>query len=376
MKKYGRSTVSEFLGDYLVYRNLDPVDPRLPSFAEIRRQIGLSTGGIPRKTSPEYARAIAYLLQSANQLGESSRQIERLVFVGDTRLNDGTAFQNICLAGNWPGMAFVAAEGNGEKHLELDQRDAGTLLYANRWSALDDFQDWCQEQEFIFDQRTVVLIDLDKTALGARGRNDKVIDQVRLEAGFQTVGGVLGNEFDPSSFTIAYQRLNQPEYHPFTADNQDYLVYICLILGGGLIDLDDLLAEVDTGKMVNFEQFLGYVNQNADQLPTNLRVIHQDVFALVSQGDPTPFKEFRYKEYEVTAAHMGNLAETASVEELLTKTITITQEVRQAALTWKEQGALLFGISDKPDEASLPTEELAMGGYQPIHRIETDIIGA
>lgn len=376
MKKYGRSTVSEFLGDYLVYRNLDPVDPRLPSFAEIRRQIGLSTGGIPRKTSPEYARAIAYLLQSANQLGESSRQIERLVFVGDTRLNDGTAFQNICLAGNWPGMAFVAAEGNGEKHLEFDQRDAGTLLYANRWSALDDFQDWCQEQEFIFDQRTVVLIDLDKTALGARGRNDKVIDQVRLEAGFQTVGGVLGNEFDPSSFTIAYQRLNQPEYHPFTADNQDYLVYICLILGGGLIDLDDLLAEVDTGKMVNFEQFLGYVNQNADQLPTNLRVIHQDVFALVSQGDPTPFKEFRYKEYEVTAAHMGNLAETASVEELLTKTITITQEVRQAALTWKEQGALLFGISDKPDEASLPTEELAMGGYQPIHRIETDIIGA
>ena len=375
MKKYGRSTVSEFLGDYLVYRNLDPVDPRLPSFAEIRRQIGLSTGRIPRKTSPEYARAIAYLLQSASQLGESSRQIERLVFVGDTRLNDGTAFQNICLAGNWLGMAFVASENKEPLQLELDHRDAGTLIYANRWSALDDFQDWCQEQEFIFDQRTVVLIDLDKTALGARGRNDKVIDQVRLEAGFQTVGGVLGDEFDPSSFTNAYQRLNQPEFHPFTADNQDYLVYICLILGSGLRDLDDLLVEVNSGKMVNFEQFLSYVNQNADQLPTKLSQIHQDVFARVSQGDPTPFKEFRYKEYEVTAAHMGNLADTASMEDLLAKTITITQEVRQAALTWKEQGALLFGISDKPDEASLPTEELASQGYQPIHRIETDIVG-
>jgi hypothetical protein len=361
MKKYGRSTVSEFLGDYLVYRNLDPVDPRLPSFAEIRRQIGLSTGGIPRKTSPEYARAIAYLLQSASQLGESSRQIERLVFVGDTRLNDGTAFQNICLAGNWPGMAFVASENKEPLQLELDHRDAGTLIYANRWSALGDFQDWCQEQEFIFDQRTVVLIDLDKTALGARGRNDKVIDQVRLEAGFQTVGGVLGDEFNPSSFTIAYQRLNQPEYHPFTADNQDYLVYICLILGGGLLDLDDLLVEVNSGRMVNFEQFLSYVNQNADQLPTKLSQIHQDVFTRVSQGDPTPFKEFRYKEYEVTAAHMGNLADTASMEDLLAKTITITQEVRQAALTWKEQGAL--------------TEELTKGGCQPIHRIETDIVG-
>jgi len=26
-------------------------------------------------------------------------------------------------------------------------------------------------------------------------------------------------------------------------------------------------------------------------------------------------------------------------------------------LRWKEQGALLFGLSDKPDEASIPTED-------------------
>jgi hypothetical protein len=376
MKKYGRSTVSEFLGDFVVYRNLDPIDPRLPSLAEIRDQVGLSQSGIPRKTSPEYARVIAHLLESASQLGESFNQIERMVFVGDTRLNDGTAFQNICLARNWPGMAFVASEGDGAEQMEIDHRDAGTLIYANRWSALDDFQDWCREQEFVIDESTVVLLDLDKTTLGARGRNDKVIDQVRLEAGFQTVGGVLGDEFDPSTFKIAYQRLNQPEYHPFTADNQDYLVYICLILGGGLINLDDLLLEVNSGRMANFDQFLGYVHNNADQLPTNLRNVHQDVFDRVSQGDPTPFKEFRHKEYEITAAHMGNLDDNASVEELLSKTITITQEVRQAALTWKAQGALLFGISDKPDEASLPTEALALQGCQPIHRIETDIVGA
>ena len=40
----------------------------------------------------------------------------------------------------------------------------------------------------------------------------------------------------PPSFQTAYERLNQPEYHPFTTDNQDFLVYICLILGGGLIE--------------------------------------------------------------------------------------------------------------------------------------------
>jgi hypothetical protein len=375
MKKYGRSTVSEFLEDFVVYRNLDPIDARLPSLAEIRQQIGISATGTPRKTSPEYARVIASLLQAANELGESASKIERVVFVGDTRLNDGTAFQNICLAGNWPGMAFVASEDEAPPQLEVDQRDAGTLIYANRWAAIGEFRDFCQEQDFKFDERTVVLLDLDKTTLGARGRNDKIIDHVRLEAGFQTVSGLLGEDFDSAGFQTAYERLNQPEYHPFTADNQDFLVYICLILGGGLIDLDELVVEVNSARMVNFEQFIGYVNQNADRLPAKLGSIHQEVFARVSQGDPTPFKEFRYKEYETTAAHMGNLDPAASVEDLLSKTITITQEVRQAALTWKSLGVLLFGISDKPDEASLPTEALAQQGWQPIHRIETDIVG-
>jgi hypothetical protein len=189
------------------------------------------------------------------------------------------------------------------------------------------------------------------------------------------VSGLLGDDFDPASFKTAYDHLNQPEYHPFTTDNQDFLVYICLILGGGLINLDDLVLEVNTGEMADFEQFLGYVNQNAAQLPSKLSEIHQDVFARVSQGDPTPFKEFRYKEYETTAAHMGNLDESAPVDELLSRTITITQEVRRAALTWKAEGALLFGISDKPDEASFPTEALVQQGCQPIHRIETDIVG-
>lgn len=375
MRKYGRSTVSEFLGDFVVYRNLDPVDSRLPSLSDSRKQIGISATGIPRKTSPEYARVIAYLLQAASQLREPEAQISRVIFIGDTRLNDGTAFQNICLAGNWPGMAFVASENVEPQQFEIDQRDAGTLIYANRWGAIKEFQAFCREQEFEIDSQTVVLLDLDKTTLGARGRNDPVIDMVRLEAGFATVSGYLGDEFDPNAFQTAYNLLNQPDYHPFTADNQDFLVYICLILGGGLVDLDELVVDVKSGRMVNFDQFIGYVNQNAERLPAKLGKLHQEVFARVSQGDPTPFKEFRYKEYETTAAHMGNLEETATVDELLAETITITQEVRQAALNWKEQGALLFGISDKPDEASVPTEVLKRQGCQPIHRIETDVVG-
>jgi hypothetical protein len=36
----------------------------------------------------------------------------------------------------------------------------------------------------------------------------------------------------------------------------------------------------------------------------------------------------------------------------------------------------MFGLSDKPDEASIPGPELAAKGYQAIHHIETDVVGA
>jgi hypothetical protein len=376
MKRFGRSTVSEILEDFVVYRNLDCIDPQLPPLTEIKSLIGLSSSGVPRKTTQEYARVITYLLERAGHLRESQHPIERVVFVGDTRLNDGMAFQNICRAGKWTGMAFIAAEKDEPFQFEIDRGEANTICFANRWTALSEFQEFLSKQDFSIDERTAVLLDLDKTTLGARGRNDQVIDQVRLKAAFQTVSGLLGSDFDYQSFQKAYHRLNQPEYHPFTMDNQDYLVYICLILGGDLIDLDSLVAEINTGNLSGFNQFLDYVNEHAARLPAELSRIHEDVYSRVSQGDPTPFKEFRYQEYLTTAEHMGNMDDTTPVSELLSQEITITQEVRQAALNWRERGALLLGISDKPDEASLPSTELALQGYQAIHRIETDIVGA
>ena len=41
----------------------------------------------------------------------------------------------------------------------------------------------------------------------------------------------------------------------------------------------------------------------------------------------------------------------------------------------RRAGALLFGLSDKPDEASLPTPELEQQGHLPLHRNVTHIVG-
>jgi hypothetical protein len=379
VRNYGRTSILEFLGNLIVYRNLVPVDERLPPLSEIRDAAGVEPGTVPRKSEPAYARVIAHLLREARQLEGAGREIRRLVYVGDTRLNDGRAFANLCSAGGWPGLAFIASEDEGPQQLEFvpaatDRAESATLCLANRWAALADFDDYCRASESAIDEQTAVVVDLDKTALGARGRNDHVIDQARVEAVRRTVGGLLGADFDQASFQRAYDLLNQPEYHDFTADNQDYLAYICLILGSGLYNLEPLVARVRAGEMAGFRQFIEEVDSRQD-LPLDLRAIHRGIVERVRAGDPTPFKAFRYNEYRTTVERMGCLDDEAPVTDLLRDEIVITQEVRAMALAWRDQGALIFGLSDKPDEASIPKAEPAAAGFQPIHRTKTHAVG-
>jgi hypothetical protein len=375
MQNYGRTSVHEFLGDLIVYRNLVPMDPRLPPLSRIRSEVGLPPGVVPRKSAPEYARVIVHLLQRARDLERPGVPIERLVYVGDTHLNDGTAFANICKAGGWPGLAFIGADREAPARVEILEQQGGRVYLANRWSALADFDRFCQWQGFAPDARAAVIVDLDKTALGARGRNDRAIDRARVEAVRRTVGTLLGEGFDPEGFQVAYDLLNQLEFHPFTSDNQDYLAYVCLILGSGLYALYPLVDDVRAGKLVSFRQFIAEVDERADELPTDLRAIHAGIYAHVCDGDPTPFKTFRYNEYLTTVGSMGQQDDSAPVADLLVYEIVITQEVRAMALNWRGRGALLFGLSDKPDEASVPGEALAEQGYRPFHRTETHAVG-
>jgi hypothetical protein len=220
-----------------------------------------------------------------------------------------------------------------------------------------------------------VVVDLDKTALGARGRNAHVIDDARVVAVHTTVAGLLGSAFNQEAFQTAYDQLKQPEFHPFTADNQDYLAYICLVLGSGLIDTDALIADVRRKKVISFRQFIDIVESRLDELPGGLAEIHAEIYAYVQAGDPTPFKAFRRNEYLETVGRMGYLPDDTPVETLLRDEIVLTQEVRQMAQGWRQRGALLFGLSDKPDEASVPTLKQAQQGFLPIHRTLTHAVG-
>ncbi|MEJ2266835.1 MAG: hypothetical protein P8X95_25605 [Anaerolineales bacterium] len=303
---FGWASIADFLGDFLVYRNLVPMDERLPGLDAIRGQINLPAGRVPRKLQPDYARVIVHLLNRARALDKPAADLQRLIFVGDTRMNDGTAFANICQAGGWPGFAFIASETSEPPATEVVPVSVDHSLYlANRWGALADFDRYLFQEKFPVDSSTAVIVDLDKTALGARGRNAHVIDQARVQAVQDTVANLLGNDFDETAFKTAYQHLNQVEFHPFTGDNQDYLAYVCLILGSDLVDLTSLVEEIRSARLDSFETFIQRVEDQVNALPPALADIHSDIYANVQLGDPTPFKAFRRNEFLRRRSYLG-----------------------------------------------------------------------
>ncbi|MBU1878945.1 MAG: hypothetical protein KJ734_08340, partial [Chloroflexi bacterium] len=65
---YGLTSLREFLGDFVVYRNLVPADPRLPTVGELRESLGLGDGAVPRKAEPAYGRVVTEMLRRARAL--------------------------------------------------------------------------------------------------------------------------------------------------------------------------------------------------------------------------------------------------------------------------------------------------------------------
>lgn len=368
----GISALSDLFGDLVVYRNLAPADPRLPGIKTLWRELGWRDYHVPRKTDMEYAQALARILHAARAMDAPQATLERLLYIGDTRLLDGTAFRNLSAAAALPGYAFIGRDDlSRPKETTLE----GDWFLANRWHALTEFLRFVEKQGFTVDERTAVVVDMDKTCIGARGRNDKVIDAARVEGVHRTIAGLLGERFDQVAFERAYNELNQPPYHHFTADNQDYLAYICLMLGAGLYELDGLVAAVKEVQMSTFAQFIADVNRRrAEITDPGLRAMHDEIWAAVQAGDPTPFKAFRYNEYLTTASRFGELPGATAAEALAAR-IVITDEVRRAADTLRARGALLFAVSDKPDEASVPQPSQAAEGWQPLHRLKTLVVG-
>lgn len=373
---FGRESLADTFGDMVFYRNFEPLDRRLPKLKVALRQSDLSSDRKPRKQDADYARIALYYAGEAQQLRRAGVDLSELVFIGDTLYNDGGAYVHMLEASGWQGSCFIGNEMPDEAPA-VEVKPEGIYL-ANRWSKLGDWADWMlNERGLHLDSRTLVVVDIDKTAIGAKGRNDKVIDRARIDGAHRTMSNLLGARFDGQEFEKYYNEFNQTHYHKLTADNQDYLAYVCLVVSVGLMEFKDVVKQVQSGAIENFDQFTRLVEMRMQISPVGselFRQAHDAVVFGMRNGDPTPFKRLRRQEFISTVDYMGKLEDDASADDLLADEITLTAEVIALSKWLKERGCLLLCLSDKPDEASCPHPHVSPD-LPPVHRAETHLVG-
>lgn len=68
------------------------------------------------------------MLPQARTLEAPHAAIQLIPYLGDTRMNDGTAFTNICRSGGWQGMAFIASR-RGDPNPAQDVEYENVVLY-------------------------------------------------------------------------------------------------------------------------------------------------------------------------------------------------------------------------------------------------------
>jgi len=345
------ATIADLTGDAVIYRDLEPCDPALPRLAELRARLGLPAGPPPRKRDATYARIVRALADTL-QAARGSGPLTAIAVIGDTD-NDRLLAEHLRQSGPLPAYAFIGEDRPVAAESLVwhgDTANATRWHLIHAWAAELDWRgaDWA---------RTAVLIDIDKTLLGPRGRSDGAIDDARAE-GALAVAARLVPDLDVALFRRIYAELCRREWHPFTLDNQDYVVATALLIATGATTLEALRERIENGSLEGFAPFLAFVEPGVHPA---LAPLHAELRTLVAQGDPTPFKAFRRAELTATLARMAD------------GRLTLCGDVYHLCWNLGQRGALLLATSDKPAESAMPTPAQLAAGLQPLHRTPTRV---
>ncbi len=347
------------------------MDKRIPGLQEIWKELGLRSNRTPRKAKdPEYVRVVLHFLERI-QAVRGQQPLARLIYLGNRQARDQATLAHLEQHCPWELATWLCEE---DAEVASNSTQHGPHMLSNRWEAIVDFAAFLQSRNMALNAQTAIVVDMDKTIIAARGRNSDALNRSRVEGVKLMVQETLGDSFEEPRFQAVYGELNQPKYHFFTEDNQDYVTYIALMASALVYPVEDLLEDVAYGKVSSFGGILEIVDHRLTD--PRLKIIHEEVWTNFLLGDPTVFKSFRGKQYESILARIDGTPEAELDEEtLLREKIVITREVLDFLRLARERGALLFLISDRPDETMVPDEALARQGHLPIHRLPIMVVG-
>ncbi len=349
-----RTTIAALTADRVLYRDLNPCDPALPRLHELQQAAGLLQGELPRKHDADYATVIWTLLQHIRTVHRAS-PLRLVLLVGDST-NDRVFADHLRAVADCRVLACIGMEQPAAPPALTWDGDTATI---NRWGLLPN---WWQQAHArcggaatrTLLAQTALILDVDKTLLGARGQCDDVIDVVR-----QTAALAVANLWLPpvqrDRFGDWYALANQPRYHLLTRDNQDYIVYLALLLASDTLTPDTLEHALNAPTPA-FGELLGHV---APHVPPALRDLHHAFTTAYHAGDPTPFKVFRHAEYCHT------------VEQMQAGALPLNAVLIRLGHELVAGGALCMAASDKPRESALPTAEQQRQGMLPLHHVVT-----
>ena len=368
-------------GDLVIYPRPEPVDARLPRYAEhlARDRPGRTRCRRASWTWPTPRRwrgCCAARRRIARPRGPRSTEI---VYLGDTALSDGNAFHNLRTLTGWPGWASSAPRRTRRQMSRHGDRKG--VYVANRWSALADFASaGCWPQGAALDARTAVIVDIDKTALGARGRNDSSIDRARVAAIEATLAEALGAGFDRERVPRRpTPRSTRPSTTPSPRTTRTNVAYICLMIERRAYrDSTSCWPRSTPAGWRAFRDFIAQVDAQRDRLPSDAsQALHDDIYrrALARrpdavQGVPPPRVPRDGRPHGAPARRRaaGPAAGGRDLHDARGAGVRPRGCAAAAACCWP--------LSDKPDEATMPIPGAGRRRATcPLHRTPTHIVG-
>jgi len=343
-------SVRDLFGDFVVLRDLEPRFGTLRGLNAVRNDLGIPDGVTPRKNEPDYARVVVTLL---NQLAGTARGAT--LYVGDTVLSDGNVVRNLAELCSEPVLGFIC---NPREFGPSGEFALGSLIFSDSWERLWKLPAAMLASGCALGSIAAGLFDLDHTVYAAKGRDAAPLRLARVEAVRNLLLEALGEaRLDLNRMEYMYSRFDHDDYHPYTGDNQDYVVFLTLVACLGLLSPEEMSNRLFQGGMTLgslIEEVRTTIQRrrSVEDLGAVWEIV-QEIYYNTRSGDQTPFKRFRLEEYLCTRRRM--------VTDTPDGRITLTREVADLIHFLRARNVPVLAVSDRPVIATEGTEDAGKG---------------